>query len=94
MKDDLFSRRAAIFGAAALPLIRVVKGQSKARNVVISSANAFNGGVNCCAKAMEVIKGGGDTLDAHVRADRRGILKRDPSLASCIPKIRAADIGP
>ena len=50
-----FSRRAAVLGAAALPIIQVLKGQSKTRPVVISSANRNDGGVNCCAKAAEVI---------------------------------------
>lgn len=57
-----FSRRAAILGAAAFPMIRVVKGQGKPRNIVIASSN----GVRACAKAMEVIKSGGDTLDAVI----------------------------
>jgi N4-(beta-N-acetylglucosaminyl)-L-asparaginase len=57
-----FSRRAALLGTAAIPMIRVVQGQSKPRNVVISSAN----GVRACAKAMDVIKSGGDTLDAVI----------------------------
>ena len=62
MQDNSFSRRAAIIGAAALPMIRIAKGQSKPGNVVISSSN----GVNACAKAMEVIQSGGDTLDAVI----------------------------
>ncbi len=57
-----FSRRAALLGTAAFPMIRVVKGQGKPKNIVISSSN----GVRACAKAMEVIKSGGDTLDAVV----------------------------
>jgi N4-(beta-N-acetylglucosaminyl)-L-asparaginase len=56
------SRRAALFGAAAFPMIRIVKGQSRPSNIVISSTN----GVRACAKAIEVIKGGGDTLDAVI----------------------------
>ncbi len=56
------SRRAAMLGAAAFPMIRVVRAQNKPRNVVVSSAN----GVRACAKAMEVIKSGGDTLDAVI----------------------------
>src|SRR6266700_6518009 len=66
MKHQTFSRRAAVLGAAALPLIGVIKGQSKPKSVVISSANSFNGGINCCAKAMEILKSGGDTLDAVI----------------------------
>jgi len=43
---------------------------------VISSANRNNGGVNCCAKAMEVIKTGGDTLDAVIAGVN--IVELDP----------------
>src|SRR4051812_20080086 len=57
-----FSRRAAMLGAAVLPMIRVAKGQAKPKNIVISSSN----GVRACAKAMDVIKSGGDTLDAVI----------------------------
>ncbi len=57
-----FSRRAALLGAATFPMIRVVRGQSKPKNVIISSAN----GVRACAKAMETVKAGGDTLDAVI----------------------------
>ena len=62
MQNNSFSRRAAIIGAAVLPTIRVAKGQAKPGNIVISSGN----GVTACAKAMEVIKAGGDTLDAVI----------------------------
>src|SRR5437660_8773718 len=57
-----FSRRAAMLGAAVLPAIRIVKGQARPRNIVISSGN----GVPACAKAMEVLQAGGDTLDAVI----------------------------
>ena len=57
-----FSRRAAMLGAAVLPALRIVKGQARPRNIVISSGN----GVPACAKAMEVLKAGGDTLDAVI----------------------------
>ena len=43
-------------------MIRIAKGQAKPGNIVISSSN----GVKACAKAMEVIKSGGDTLDAVI----------------------------
>ncbi|SPF52098.1 Glycosylasparaginase. Threonine peptidase. MEROPS family T02 [Candidatus Sulfopaludibacter sp. SbA4] len=76
MKDITFSRRVALLGAAALPWIRAVKGQAKPKSVVISSANRNNGGVNCCAKAMEIIKGGGDTLDAVIAGVN--IVELDP----------------
>jgi N4-(beta-N-acetylglucosaminyl)-L-asparaginase len=62
MQGNSFSRRAALLGAAALPAIHVVRAQGRPKNIVISSSN----GVRACAKAMEVIKGGGDTLDAVI----------------------------
>jgi N4-(beta-N-acetylglucosaminyl)-L-asparaginase len=62
MQDNSFSRRTAIIGAAVLPMIRVAKAQAKPGNVVISSSN----GVKACAKAMEVMQSGGDTLDAVI----------------------------
>jgi N4-(beta-N-acetylglucosaminyl)-L-asparaginase len=70
-----FTRRAAILGAAVTPLIRL-EAQSRPRSVVISSANRNNGGVNCCSKAMEVIKSGGDTLDAVIAGVN--IVELDP----------------
>jgi len=72
--DTTFTRRAALLGAASLPLI--VKGQGRPKPVVISSANRNNGGVNCCAKAMEVLKSGGDTLDAIIAGVN--IVELDP----------------
>ena len=65
-----------MLGAAALPAIRVLQGQANPKAVVISSANRFNGGVNCCAKAMEILKTGGDTLDAVI--DGVNIVELDP----------------
>jgi N4-(beta-N-acetylglucosaminyl)-L-asparaginase len=72
-----FSRRAAVLGAAALPMIRVLKGQSKPKSVVISSNNRANGGINCCNRAMEMIKGGKDTLDAVIAGVN--IVELDPN---------------
>jgi len=66
MSNFTFSRRAAVLGAAAMPVVRVLKGQSRPKSVVISSNNRANGGINCCNKAMETIKAGKDTLDAVV----------------------------
>ncbi len=74
--SNTFSRRAAVLGAAALPIVQVLKGQSKSRPVVISSANRNDGGVTCCAKAVEVIKAGGDTLDAVIAGVN--IVELDP----------------
>src|SRR3954468_12855825 len=70
--QNTFSRRAAMLGAAVLPMIRVAKGQAKPKNIVISSAN----GVKACAKAMEVIKSGGDTLEAVIAGVN--IVELDP----------------
>ena len=66
MKEMSFSRRAVMMGAAVLPMARKLVAQTRPKNVVISTANVFNGGINCCAKAMEAIKSGADTLDAAI----------------------------
>ena len=66
MNEINLSRRAIMLGVTALPLAQKVAAQTRTKNVVISSANVFNGGINCCTKAMEVIKAGGDTLDAVI----------------------------
>ena len=76
MKEISLSRRAMMLGAAALPMARKAVAQARPTRVVISSANAFNGGINCCAKAMEAIKAGGDTLDAVVAGVN--IVELDP----------------
>jgi N4-(beta-N-acetylglucosaminyl)-L-asparaginase len=66
-----------MLGAAALPMARAAAAQARPRRVVISSANRNNGGVNCCAKAMEVMAGGGDTLDAVMAGVN--IVELDPN---------------
>src|ERR1700729_1991889 len=71
-----FSRRAAILGAAVFPMIRIAKSQSRPKFIAISSANRNNGGVNACAKAVEVMKAGGDTLDAVIAGVN--IVELDP----------------
>src|SRR4029077_12283617 len=76
MKDISLSRRAVMLGAAALHMAQKVVAQARPKPVVVSSANSFNGGINCCAKAMEVIKGGGDTLDAVIAGVN--IVELDP----------------
>ena len=76
MKDISLSRRAVMLGAAALPVVQEAVAQARPKPVVVSSANAFNGGINCCAKAMELIKGGGDTLDAVIAGVN--IVELDP----------------
>jgi len=76
MKDISLSRRAVILGAAALPVVQEAVAQARPKPVVVSSANSFNGGINCCAKAMELLKGGGDTLDAVIAGVN--IVELDP----------------
>ncbi len=71
-----FTRRAAILGAASLPVVRRAAAAASPKAVVISTANRNNGGVNCCAKAMEIIKSGGDTLDAVIAGVN--IVELDP----------------
>ena len=73
---NTFSRRAAIVGAASLPAWQIASAQGRPKSVVISSANRNNGGVNCCAKALEVIRSGGDTLDAVIAGVN--IVELDP----------------
>jgi len=60
------------------------KAMGQARPIVISSANinrqadgsVFNGGLECVSKAMEIVKAGGDTLDAVVAGVN--IVESDP----------------
>ena len=74
--SSTFTRRAAMLGAAVAPLIRLGESQPRPGSVVISSANRNNGGLNCCAKAMETVKSGGDTLDAVIAGVN--IVELDP----------------
>src|SRR6516164_11704314 len=62
MNGHPFSRRAALAGAAAFPFIRIGKAQGRPKDIVISSTN----GLRACAKAMEMIRSGRDTLDAVI----------------------------
>jgi hypothetical protein len=71
-----FSRRAAILGAAALRMIRIVKAQPRPKFIAIAGANRNNGGVNACAKAIAVMRAGGDTLDAIIAGVN--IVELDP----------------
>lgn len=71
-----FSRRAAMLGGAVLPMLQLAEAQGGPRNIVISSANINNGGVNCCAKALEMIRAGADTLDAVIAGVN--IVELDP----------------
>jgi N4-(beta-N-acetylglucosaminyl)-L-asparaginase len=70
-----FSRRAAMLGAAVLPMVRAVDAQAQARpsRIVIASGN----GVAACAKAMDILKSGGDTLDAVIAGVN--IVELDPN---------------
>ena len=63
-------------GAAALPAAGIVAAQGRPRRMAISSANMNDGGLHCCAKAMEVMAGGGDTLDAAIAGVN--IVELDP----------------
>ena len=76
MTDLTFSRRAALLGAAALPVVRVAGAQPRPKLIAISSANRFNGGINACNKAVDVMKNGGDTLDAVIAGVN--IVELDP----------------
>ncbi len=62
MTDMTFSRRDIVLGAAALPMARAARAQSRPRNIVISSAN----GVRACARGMEMLKAGRDTLESVI----------------------------
>src|SRR5215470_12459452 len=53
------TRRAVLAGSA---MLAAAPAQSRPRQVVISSEN----GLRCCARAMEILKAGGDTLDAVI----------------------------
>ncbi len=65
-----------MLGVAALPMAQQAIAQTHPGPVVVSSANAFNGGINCCAKAMEMVKAGSDTLDAVIAGVN--IVELDP----------------
>jgi N4-(beta-N-acetylglucosaminyl)-L-asparaginase len=76
MTDLKFSRRAALFSAATLPVARIAGAQPRPKLLVVSSANRNNGGINACNRAVEVMKGGGDTLDAVIAGVN--IVELDP----------------
>ena len=76
MKESSVSRRAVMLGAAGLPMMQQAAAQGRPKTIVISSANRFSGGINCCAKALEVIEGRGDTLDAVIAGVN--IVELDP----------------
>src|SRR3954454_7761718 len=70
---NVFSRRAAVLGAAVLPVSQAARAQARPGRIVISSGN----GVRACAKAMEVLRAGGDTLDAAIAGVN--IVELDPN---------------
>ena len=73
-------------GEAVFPEQQVRQGAAPAmaRPVVIASANGARtptagispGGVNCVTRAMEILKAGGDTLDAVVAGGRGAAIRR------------------
>jgi len=71
MNDLTLSRRAVMLGAAALSGAGS-GAAARPGNIVISSAN----GVRACARAMEMLRAGGDTLDAVVAGVN--IVELDP----------------
>lgn len=66
-------RRDWILSSTALPASAAALQAAAPKNIVISSAN----GLKACAKAMEIIQGGGDTLDAVVAGVN--IVEEDPN---------------
>ena len=62
MSELSLTRRAVLGGAAALAGAPALAAQTRPRPIVISSEN----GLRACAKAMEILKAGGDTLDAVI----------------------------
>lgn len=67
-------RRDMLLRSAALPAAQaVLPAQSSPKNIVISSAN----GLAACARAMEMLNQGGDTLDAVVAGVN--LVEEDPN---------------
>ena len=56
------TRRDWMLSTAALPAAAAKGAQSNPRNIVVSSGN----GARACARAMELLKAGADTLDAVI----------------------------
>ncbi len=67
----MISRRVWVLGSAALPA--VAQSAAEPKNIVIASDN----GLEACAKAMEILRAGGDTLDAVVAGVT--IVELDPN---------------
>ena len=68
----MITRRSLMLQSAAFGAAAQLNGQSGAKNIVISSDN----GMRACAKAMEILQTGGDTLDAVVAGVN--IVEEDP----------------
>jgi N4-(beta-N-acetylglucosaminyl)-L-asparaginase len=66
------SRRALVLGSAMAPALAAPLQGAAPRDIVISSAN----GLRACARAMEILQAGGDTLDAVVAGVN--IVEEDP----------------
>jgi N4-(beta-N-acetylglucosaminyl)-L-asparaginase len=66
------TRREWIAASAAMPAAAQSTAAQGAKNLVIASAN----GLECCAKAMQMIGNGGDTLDAVIAGVN--IVELDP----------------
>ncbi len=62
--------------AGMLPAAALGQASARPKNIVISSAN----GLAACAKAMEILKSGGDTLDAVVAGVN--LVEEDPNDSS------------
>src|SRR5215468_11353773 len=66
------NRREWMLGTAAMAAAAQSLNGMAAKNIVISSAN----GLRACARAMEILKSGGDTLDAVIAGVN--IVEEDP----------------
>jgi len=62
MSRLLIHRRRLLAGGPLIPLAASALAQGKPPNVAIASSN----GLRACARAMEILKAGGDTLDAAI----------------------------
>jgi N4-(beta-N-acetylglucosaminyl)-L-asparaginase len=69
----MMNRREWLAGSAAMATAAAAQSGARKKPVVISSPN----GLAACAKAMDVIKGGGDTLDAVIAGVN--IIELDPN---------------
>ena len=83
-RDFLKTTAAATVAAPLISTETVTAFTQRSRPVVVSSANeargpngdVFRGGIACVSKAMDILRGGGDTLDAVVAGVN--IVEDDP----------------